>query len=286
MNIQFPDQVRSLIMVDPQYFDVEYAINPFMRDDSGRLHKVDTAKARQEWKELQQIFTNLGLTVHTLRGEPGFPDMVFCANQSFPFLHPQSGEPCVLMSRMRAPQRSGEVVFFEKWYQENGYRIFHLEQEASFESNGDLIPVPGSAELWGGAGPRTEEKVYAEMRRRFGLKIESLELIHPHFYHLDTCFFVVNKNFCAYIPEAFSAASRVKITERFPQALEIPLQEGLSCFAGNAFSPDGKNVILQKGCARVNQMLREKGFQVIEVETSEYMKSGGSVFCMKMALPT
>ena len=29
-------------------------------------------------------------------------------------------------------------------------------------------------------------------------------------------------------------------------------------------------------------MLREAGFEVVELDTDEYLKSGGSVFCMKL----
>lgn len=286
MKAQFPTQIRSVLMVDPQYFDVEYAINPFMRDTDGQLHKVDRSLARKQWLDLKATFEGLNLKVHVLPGQPGFPDMVFCANQSFPFLSPNGGSPNVLLSRMRAPQRAGEVSFFEKWFQTQNCAIHNLQDgESSFESNGDVIPVPGSDMMWGGVGPRTDRKVYEELTQKFELKVHTLDLVHPNFYHLDTCFFVVNRNLCAYVQEAFSTESVEKIEKHFAETLQIPLNEGLQYFAGNAFCPDGKNVILQKGATATNEKLKSYGMNVIEVETSEYMKSGGSVFCMKLALP-
>lgn len=273
-------------MVDPQYFDVEYAINPYMRDSEGQLKKVDRPLARTQWQALKVTFEGLNLKVHVLDGEEGFPDMVFCANQSFPFLSQQGGQPQVLMSRMRAPERSGEVKFFEKWFQTQNCAVYSLnDAESSFEANGDVIPVPGSGQMWGGVGPRTDRKVYQELSQRFELNVQTLDLVHPSFYHLDTCFFVVNKDLCAYVKEAFSAESIAKIENGFSKTIQIPLNEGLKYFAGNAFCPDGKNVILQKGSSVTNDQLRSHGLNVIEVDTSEYMKSGGSVFCMKLALP-
>jgi N-dimethylarginine dimethylaminohydrolase len=69
-----------------------------------------------------------------------------------------------------------------------------------------------------------------------------------------------------------------------PCVIEVDAAEATQAMACNAAAFSGKYVVLQSGAPRVNRKLRERGFQVIEVETSEFMKSGGSVFCMKMYL--
>lgn len=282
----FPQKIQSVLMVEPRYFDVEYSINPFMVDAEGNLKKVDRDRALQQWQDLKAQFQGLGLKTPVLAGAVGFPDMVFCANQSFPFLDPRDGKPSVLLSRMRAPQRAGEVDFFKAWFAQQDCAVYELhDQESSFEANGDVIPVPGTQEFWGGVGPRTDRKVYAELQQRFELKIHTVDLIHPSFYHLDTCFFAVRPDVCAYVKEALSAESILKIQKAFTHALEIPLEEALDAFAGNAFCPDGQNVVLHKGALRLGEKLKSLGLNILEVDTSEFMKSGGSVFCMKLALP-
>jgi N-dimethylarginine dimethylaminohydrolase len=45
------------------------------------------------------------------------------------------------------------------------------------------------------------------------------------------------------------------------------------------------DIVIQKGSNKLTQRLRQSGFTLHEVETSEFMKAGGSVFCMKMGLP-
>jgi N-dimethylarginine dimethylaminohydrolase len=67
----------------------------------------------------------------------------------------------------------------------------------------------------------------------------------------------------------------------FENVINAPEDEAKKLFACNATCPDGKNVIIQKGCTNVNSALRDAGFTVHEVDTGEYLKSGGSVFCMK-----
>ena len=52
--------------------------------------------------------------------------------------------------------------------------------------------------------------------------------------------------------------------------------------ACNAAAFHDRFVVLQKGANEVNEKLRAAKFEVIEVETGEFMKSGGSVYCMKM----
>jgi N-dimethylarginine dimethylaminohydrolase len=42
--------------------------------------------------------------------------------------------------------------------------------------------------------------------------------------------------------------------------------------------------VLQKGSASACADLRRLGFKPVEVDTSEFMKSGGSVFCMKQVV--
>ena len=43
-----------------------------------------------------------------------------------------------------------------------------------------------------------------------------------------------------------------------------------------------RHMLLHPGSRVTNARLREAGYEVVEIETGEYLKSGGSVFCMKV----
>ncbi len=58
--------------------------------------------------------------------------------------------------------------------------------------------------------------------------------------------------------------------------------ENLKYFVCNCHCPDGKNVIVQKGSTKFKEDIKKTGFNLIEIETGEFIKSGGSVFCMKL----
>jgi N-dimethylarginine dimethylaminohydrolase len=267
-------------MANPEHFDVLYAINPYMKDESGELRKVNRALALQQWQALRAKYQELGFEVVTLPALAGYPDFVFSANQSFPYL--SRSRPAVILSRMRSEFRQGEVEVFEDWYRSQGYEIQKLQGDFSFEGNGDALLHPGKPWIWGGHGPRTDQAVYREVSRLTGLEVLLLPLVRPEFYHLDTCFSILNSETVVIQPEAFPAEAVSLIRSRFARVIETSLEECAKFFTGNCHSPNGMDVILQRGCERFEARLHEAGFRVHPIDTSEFMKSGGSVFCMKM----
>jgi N-dimethylarginine dimethylaminohydrolase len=269
-------------MVTPDHFRVDYAINAYMMDSSGNLQNIDSARAVRQWTDLKNVFGSLGLSVEVLSGEVDFPDMVFCANQTLPFLDRQE-RPHILLSRMHAEQRKGEVRFFRQWAENASLKTFSIT-DFDFEGAGDAIWNYEKRELVGGYGFRTDVKVYDQLEEIIGVKVHRLKLINPHFYHLDTCLAILGREGVAYVREAFDSTGLELLAKLFPKRIEINVEEARRHFAGNCLCVDGKHVILQKGSPRFVKDLRTAGFTPVEVDVSEFAKSGGSVFCMKQIL--
>jgi len=271
---------KQILMVTPDYYSVEYVINPHMKENIGRVDKVE---AQNEWNILKKTFEQLGFRVHVIEGEEGLPDMVFCANQSLPY-RDEKGNKQVIMSIMHAGERKEEVAYFEQWYRQNGYEIHHLNNSEieDFEGCGDAIWQTGKQLLWGGYGYRSSMQAYETISELFNVPVIALELVDESFYHLDTCLCILDEQTALIYPEAFSREGRDLINAVFDQVFHASRFEATKLFACNAVCPDGKNVIIQKGCTDVSKNLRDAGFNVYEVSTDEFLKSGGSVFCMKM----
>jgi N-dimethylarginine dimethylaminohydrolase len=136
--------------------------------------------------------------------------------------------------------------------------------------------------LFGGYGYRSSLEAYETVTKLFDVPVVAFELVTPAFYHLDTCFCSLNEETVLIYPAAFKPEGVEIIKKLFKNVIEANQHEAEELFACNATCPDGKNVVIQKGCVEVNSRLRELGFTVHEVETEEFLKSGGSVFCMKM----
>lgn len=271
---------KDALMVTPRYFSVEYIINPHMADNVGMVNKME---AQNEWDVLKRTFEQIGITVHTIEGEKGLPDMVFCANQSLPF-EDVNGKKHVFMSIMHADQRKEEVPFIEQWYRQHGYEIQYLDEGRidDFEGCGDAIWHTGRRLLWGGYGYRSSLQAYETISKTFGVPVIALELVDEDFYHLDTCLCVLDEHTVLIYPDAFTDEGIELIHAVFDTVINASKYEATGLFACNATCPDGKNVIIQQGCTDVNKNLRDAGFAVHEVSTYEFLKSGGSVFCMKM----
>jgi N-dimethylarginine dimethylaminohydrolase len=271
---------QKILMCPPDYFDVMDVKNAFME---GNIGKVDRAAARRQWDDLRAAFEKLGKEVLTIEAGKDLEDMVFAANQVLPGLDAE-GQPYVLLSHMRHASRRKEVPYFRDWFAQRGYRVLELDhaEEILFEGQGDAIWHPGKQMLWGGYGHRTSLDAYREISAKLSVPIVALELHTAEFYHLDTCFCVLDEKSVLIYSEAFTPEGLKLIHRYFPRVIDVCQQDALNAFACNALALDDKYVVIQRGASDTVNRLRAAGFEPIEVETGEYIKSGGSVFCMKM----
>ncbi|MBL7977478.1 MAG: amidinotransferase [Bacteroidetes Order II. Incertae sedis bacterium] len=269
-----------LLMVNPTFFDVAYVINPHME---GQIGNVNRKKALNEWQKIVDLYASLGLSMEILKGEQGLPDMVFCANQTLPFIG-TNGEKGVFCAQMHAPERKPEVAFFQAYFAEKGYKVKALPDAADsdFEGMGDALWHPGRRLLWGGYGFRTGLEVYEGLARALEVPVLALELRDPEFYHLDTCMCLLDDSSVLVYPGAFQPQGLALIHEVFSNVIEAPEDEARRLFAVNAFCPDQRHVLIQNGCSETARRLQWAGFTVIPCETGEFIKAGGSVFCMKL----
>ncbi len=270
----------KVLMVKPTYFDVEYVINPHMK---GQIGDVDKMQAQNEWDHLMEGFKELALDVEILEGKKGLPDMVFCANQSLPFID-EEGNKKVVMGIMKTKQRKPEVDAIEKWFKTQNYEILHLNHEdvKSFEGMGDGIWHPKRQLLWGGYGFRTSVSAYEHVSDLLDVPVVALQLTDESFYHLDTCICMLDETTALIYRDAFTDEGLEIIHTLFDTVIAATKYEAEQLLAVNAVCPDGKNVLIQQGCTDVNKKLRDAGYSVHEFSTYEFLKSGGSVFCMKL----
>jgi len=269
-----------VLMTTPTHFRVEYVINPHM---VGNVGAVDPERARAQWEALRDAYDRLGVDVHVIEGAEGLPDMVFCANQTLPYRTP-GGEQGVVLSRMHAPQRKPEVPYYADFFARKGYEVHGLDPDlpGDFEGMGDALWHPGRYLLWGGYGYRTDRQVYERFTEKLGFPVLPLSLQDADFYHLDTCLCPLDEATALYYPGAFDDEGLALLRSHFERLIEAPEEEARRSFACNAHSPDGRHVLIQRGCKDTNAALRRAGYEVVELDTDEFLKSGGSVFCMKV----
>lgn len=273
----------KILMCPPTFFTVESVQNPFME---GNVGAVDVELAKKQWHDLKEVYESLGCEVKTIEPVEGLEDMVFAANQVLPGAYP-NGRPYVVLGEMRNEKRNQEVPWYRKWFQEHNYHIIDIfdskdnkKHSPCFEGQGDAIWHPGRQLLWCAYGPRTDKDAATLLSMTLVSPIIQLKLADPRFYHLDTCFFAINEWTVAIYEGAFDSDGLALIKHFFKNVISVSEKEALN-FALNAVAIKD-DIILQKGSPEFVESLKKYGFRTIEVDTSEFMKSGGSVFCMKM----
>jgi len=271
----------GVLMAQPQHFQVVDVKNPFM---AGNVGSVDLAAAAEQWNGVRTALASAGLPVSLIGSVPGCEDMVFTANPAICGVNARNERVCVL-SKMRHPSRQREVSAHAAWYESNGYRVVTLDDSVErFEGGGDAVWHPGRALLWIGAGPRTSIGAHAAVGRAFDATVVALELATDSFYHLDTCFCAVDERTVLIYPPAFASSAIARIRDGFADVIEVIEMEASALFACNAAACPNRTVVIQDGANQTAAALRTRGFNVVTVETSEFIKSGGSVYCMKAYL--
>ena len=99
-------------MCPPAYFDVTYAINPWMQPDE----PADARRAMRQWTRLRETYLRLGHTVHTIEPHPELPDMVFAANGATVI------DGRVLGARFKHPERAAEGPAYLDWFRSRACR--------------------------------------------------------------------------------------------------------------------------------------------------------------------
>ncbi|MDR4494182.1 MAG: arginine deiminase-related protein [Nitrospirales bacterium] len=265
--------MSRLLMCPPDYFGIEYEINPWMR----RSNQTNGDRARTQWKTLTQVLENkVGAKLEFMEPVPGLPDLVFTANAGV--LYAGKAVP----SRFLHPERQGEERHFIDWFTKKGYEVILLEDEMYFEGAGDLLGFP---DFWiGGYRQRSDIRAYDELSKIFEKEILPVELVDKRFYHLDTCFCPLSGGELLYFPPAFDEYAQTVMATRIAEdkRFAVPTSEGQR-FACNAVCVD-RHVVLPTGCPETMAWLHTQGYTTHPVELDEFLKAGGSAKCLTLAL--
>jgi N-dimethylarginine dimethylaminohydrolase len=269
----------GVLVCPPTFFSVVDRKNPFMTMDV----PVDRELAQRQWLRLRQTFEASGLRVHEYAPLQDAEDMVFSANPAFAGLN-SHGDRVAVASRMKYPSRSVEVPAIVERLTELGYAVDStIPPEICFEGGGDAVWHPGRHVLYAGFGWRSDAASHPVLARVFEAEIVPLRLTDERFYHLDTALCTLDSDTALFVAEAFDDAGLAELQRRFQRLLRIELDEALSMAANAATGADG-SVIIDCAVRQTIALLDSLGYKVRAVDTSEFRKSGGSVYCMKQYL--
>lgn len=258
----------KILMCEPTFYNI-YEINPWMNKNI----QANTELSKTQWQQLKQAILACGAEIELVEPVNGLPDLVFTANAAL-LLDQQ-----VLLANFKCPERQGERIYYQAWFEQHGYSIIKDTTRIPFEGAGDALFAGNT--LFLASGFRTDAKVRDHIAALSGCKIVECSLVDSYFYHLDTCFCPINASQAIWWPGAFDKASQSRMQQHI-ELFAIPEAEAKH-FACNAVVIN-KNVIIPSGCPETRALLERLGYRVYDVPMTEYIKAGGACKCLTLKL--
>jgi N-dimethylarginine dimethylaminohydrolase len=259
-----------ILMCPPDYYGIEYEINPWM----SRARQSDRDVAAEQWRGLRKLLEHSGARVSTLTPVPGLPDLVFTANAALIF------RDQAVLAHFRHPERQGEEAVDEAWFAAQGFRVRRPPERVYFEGAGDALFCGDT--LFAGYRIRSDARGHQQIGEMLGCRVIPLELVDNYYYHLDTCFCPLAPGVAIYYPAAFDRYGVQALGELVAELIPVREEEAKR-FACNAVVV-GRTVVTNVGCGELHRELAARGFEPRETPLDEFVKAGGSAKCLTLRL--
>lgn len=228
----------------------------------GKKEKIDILKAKVQHDRFTNALRNfLGVKVKTLL-PLDLPDSVFIEDTAIVL------EGRVIATNPGAETRKQEVTTVLDFFEEEGYHITTLERGTM--DGGDIMRIGGYVVI--GISTRTSKEAAEELSRIvkwLGLTPVVVK-VNPQTIHLKTA--------CSPLdPVTIIAAPQAQLPELPGIRIVHTPETGLN--AANCVAVGGK-VIMCKGYPRSREIIEKHGYEVMELDLSEFEKGGGGPTCL------
>jgi N-dimethylarginine dimethylaminohydrolase len=281
--VKAQDSAPQLLMSPPDFFEVAYSINPWMNPEQWSLDAMRLKRdALAGWNELRSTYEALGANVVVKPAARGWPDLVFTANCAVVL------DGKAVLARYLNPERAGEELHGQRMFELLKARgdidaICRTPEGVYFEGAGDAIYDATRALMWMGYGQRSSRCAHHTMEQAFGIPTLSLELVDPHYYHLDTAFCLLGGGEILYHPAAFTDEGRDQIRSvAGHQLIEATLEDASNLGVNSVCI--GRDVVLCYCSAALRERLEAHGYRVHVVALGSFNRSGGAAYCLTLKL--
>ncbi len=264
--------MKRILMCPPDYYNIEYVINPWMDITS----TIDREKVQQEYNAVKNLYKKLGLEVFEIEPIKGLPDMVYSANYGY------AEGTMFIKSNFKYGERKKEADYAADFFKKQGFTVLTLPKEIDFEGEGDLLRTDSAYFM--GWGKRTSREAKKYLQKILTKPIFDFEMIDPYYYHLDTCFSPLSNDVVVINPSSFRPEARQIIRTHFRKVIETTESADHKLLACNLVTIN-KQVVVGKGISTsLRNNFEQLGYSVHEVAMTEYLKGGGSVKCISLEI--
>lgn len=264
------DTLSQVIVCEPTYMKIEEVINTVQKRYAE--DNIDVTKALKQHKAFTDTLKQQGIEVISLPAKSEFPEQVFTRDIGFTI------GTRVFISEMASPIRQGEENVLREWVGTKG--IPFQKMTAGSIEGGDVV-VDGNR-VFVGVSHRTNHDAINFLEKQ----LPGYDVIRVPFdascLHLDCVFTIVSPTHALIYPDALSQEAR-NILKKHYTLMAVEKEEQFAMGTNVLAIGDGKIISLPQNNL-VNDKLKANGFDVIEIDFSEIIKSGGSFRCCTMPL--
>jgi N-dimethylarginine dimethylaminohydrolase len=264
------DLLKRVVLCSPRFMKIRDVINETQRVYANE--NIDTDKAVSQHNQLLSVLAEHGVEVILLPPYQQYPEQVFTRDIGFTL------DSVLIAAQLKREIRKGEEKVLIEWLEQEHIPYYQMT-EGSIEG-GDII-MDGK-NIWIGDSDRTSVKA-----------IDKIQSLLPEFHianmpfeakylHLDCVFNVISNTEALIFPPAF-LRSELEVLANHYEWIEVCEEEQFT-LGTNVLSIGNKTLLSLPINQEVNEELRLRGYEVIEVDISEIIKSGGSFRCITMPL--
>lgn len=262
--------LQKVFLCEPQYMEIKEVINDvqkkYIKDN------IDQSLALSQHKQFEQTLLEAGVEVIKLKPSKDHPEQVFTRDIGFTLGNH------LFISEMANPIRQGEEKVLAEWMKEHDITYKKLSNHSI--EGGDVI-VDGKR-VFIGISHRTSKNAIQNLQS----ELPEFEIFpipfNPKYLHLDCVFNILSSKDALIYPDALDQETLDRLSSMY-HLIEVSKHEQFSM--GTNVLSIGQNRVLSLPVNRgVNEQMRKHGYDVLEVDFSEIIKSGGSFRCCSMPI--
>jgi N-dimethylarginine dimethylaminohydrolase len=264
------DKLKRVILCQPQYMTIREVINETQEHfkDEG----IHIERALFQHGEFVKTLQDHGIEVILLPYHKKYPEQVFTRDIGFTL-----GQT-IFVAKMATDVRGGEEDVLKQWLEDEEISYYNLAEERI--EGGDV--VIDRETIYVGLSNRTDIKAAEQLQSLLNLFNVIAIPFKEKYLHLDCVFNVVSPDVALIYPQALTKKDIDFFASRY-DLIEVTEEEQFQ-LGTNVLSIGNKRLFSLPVNKNVNAQLRKKGFEVIEVDITEIIKSGGSFRCCTLPI--
>jgi N-dimethylarginine dimethylaminohydrolase len=264
------DTLKRVILCAPQYMTIRDVINETQRHFKEEGIHIETALKQHE--TFVRTLKDNGVETILLPYHKKYPEQVFTRDIGFTLGN------TVFVADMASKVRRGEENVLRQWLEDEGFSYYNIVGDNI--EGGDVIIDENT--IYIGLSDRTNQQAVDHLKQLLtsfdvkGIKFKA------EFLHLDCVFNVVSPELALIYRPALTEED-IQLFQSKYELIEVSEEEQFT-LETNVLSIGNKKILSLPVNKQVNQKLRDRGFEVIEVDITEIIKSGGSFRCCTMPI--